>query len=117
MPEQRQTIVTTFRLSLEERAALDASADAAGVGPSSYARRAVMAAVGRAGAVRRKPDGAAKAIGAALGDLGRIGNNINQLARHAHVGGRVPAEALAAVRQELAQLTTAVLSVRLERPR
>lgn len=111
------TTTTTLRLTSEERAALDAAAGAAGLGPSSYARRAVMSAVDRKVRVRRNPDGLARAIGAALGDLGRIGNVVNQMARYAHVGGRVPPEALAAVRHELARLTAAVVSLRGERSR
>lgn len=105
------TTTTTFRLTPDERAALDAAADEAGLGPSSYCRRAVMAAVGRTTRVRPRPDATARAIGQALGDLGRVGNVINQLARHAHHGGLVSAAALATVQAELACLTTAVLAL------
>lgn len=106
------TGTTTFRLTADERAALDAAADAAGLGPSSYARRAVMQSVGRDASVRRRPDGLARAVGRALGDLGRVGNVLNQLARYAHQGGRVPADALASVRLDLSHLTAAVMSLR-----
>ncbi|WP_181167880.1 plasmid mobilization relaxosome protein MobC [Mesorhizobium sp. B2-4-19] len=109
------TTTTTLRLSTDERAALDAAADAAGLGPSSYARQAVMRAVGRAASVRRRPDGLAQAIGRALGDLGRIGNLLNQMARHAHVGGYVPAQALEGCRRELSCLTATILALRQER--
>lgn len=108
------TTTTTLRLTPAERAALDAAASAAGLGPCSYARREVMRSVGRDVSVRRKSDGTAQALGHALGDLGRVGNNVNQMARHAHEGGRVPPEALAAVRTELAALTAAVLALRQE---
>lgn len=110
------TTTTTLRLTADERAALDVAAEASGLGPCSYARRAVMAAVGRDVTVRRRPDGLAQAITRALGDLGRVGNLVNQLARHAHVGGRVPADALASVRLELTRLTVAVMSLREPRP-
>lgn len=105
------TTTTTIHMTADERAALDAAAEASGLGPCSYARRAVMEAVGRTAVVRRRPDGLAQALGRALGDLGRIGNNLNQIARHVHHGGRVPADALAAVRLELARLTSAVLAL------
>lgn len=108
------TTTTTLRLTPAERAALDAAADAAGLGPCSYARREVMKAAGRDVTVRKRPDGLAQALGRTLGELGRIGNNVNQMARHAHEGGRVPPEALAAVRQELAALTSAVVALRQE---
>jgi len=107
---------TTIHMTADERAALDAAAEAAGIGPSSYARRAVMRSVGREANLRRRPDGLAQAVGRVLGDLGRIGNNVNQLARHAHVGGRVPPEALDGCRLELVRLTAAVLALR-EPPR
>lgn len=106
------TTTTTLRLTPAERAALDAAAGAAGLGPSSYARRAVMRAVGRDAAVRRRPDDTAQAVARALGDLGRVGNNLNQLSRHAHQGGQVPAGALDSCRLELAGLTAAVLALR-----
>lgn len=107
---------TTLRLTAAERAALDAAADAAGLGPSSYARREVMRSVGCEAPVRRRPDGAAQAIGRLLGEAGRIGNNLNQLARAGNRGVAIPAEALAAVQIELARLTAAVMSLR-EPPR
>lgn len=108
---------TTLRLTRDERAALDAAAEAAGLGPCSYARQAVMRAVGRAVSVRRRPDSLARAIGQALGDLGRIGNLLNQIARHAHVGGNVPAQPLEDCGRELSRLTGAVLALRQERSR
>jgi hypothetical protein len=103
---------TTLRLNPDERAALDAAADAAGLGPCSYARKAVMRAVGRSVSVRRRPDILARTIGQALGDLGRIGNLLNQLARHAHIGGHVPAQALDGCKAELTRLTAAVMALR-----
>lgn len=106
------TATTSIHLTPAERAALNAAAEASGLGPSSYARRAVMQSVGRETSVHRRPDGTAQAIGRALGDLGRVGNVVNQLARHAHQGGRVPADALASVRLELSGLTAAVLALR-----
>lgn len=110
------TTTTTLRLTAAERSALDAAAEASGLGPCSYARRAVMRAVGRDVHVRRRPDGLAHALGRSLGDLGRVGNLLNQMARHSHQGGRVPADALNGCRLELARLTTAVMSLREPRP-
>lgn len=105
---------TSLRLTTAERAALDAAAEAAGLGPSSYARRAVMHTLGRDVQVRRRPDGLAQAIGRTLGDLGRVGNLLNQMTRHAHRGGRVPPEPLDRCQRELARLTSAVLALRQE---
>ncbi|NMG39759.1 plasmid mobilization relaxosome protein MobC [Chelativorans sp. ZYF759] len=110
------TSTTSFRLSGSERAALDAAAASAGLGPSSFVRRAVMAACGQTATVRQRPDGLARAVGRALGDLGRIGNNLNQLARAGNRGCPVPDEAVNGCRHELARLTAAVLALR-EPPR
>ena len=56
------TAPTSFRLSPSERAAVMAAADAAGLGVSSFARQAAVAAAGRRADVRRKPDGTAEAL-------------------------------------------------------
>ncbi len=103
---------TTIRLNADERMMLDSAAEAAGLGPSSYARRAVMQSVGRSAAVRRRPDGLAQAVARLLGEAGRIGSNVNQLARAANRGIAVPAEAVEECRRELVRLTAAVLALR-----
>lgn len=103
---------TTLRLKPDERAALVAAAEAEGLGPSSFARQAVMRSVGRTVSVRRRPDSYLRAIGRLLGDLGRIGSLLNQMVRHAHVGGRVPEKALDCCQAELARLTAAVMTIR-----
>lgn len=107
-----KTTTTTLRLSPEERAALEDAAAAAGVGPSSFARQVVMAAVGRSVSVRRRRDPIAAAVAPLLGELGRQGGLLNQLARYAHVGGRVDPDALAALRAEIERLTCAVMALR-----
>lgn len=108
-----KTTTTTLRLTPEERAALDAAAAAAGIGPSSFARQATLAAAGRpATSVRRRRDAIASALAPVLGELGRHGSLLNQLTRHAHVGGRVDPGQLKALQGEIEQLTHAVLSLR-----
>lgn len=109
------TTTTTLRLTTDERAALDVAADACGLGPCSYARRAVMLSVGRDVKVRRRPDGLAQAVTRLLGEAGRIGNNVNQLARVGNRGLPVPADALEGCRLDLTRLTAAVQA--LQEPR
>lgn len=106
------TTTTSLRLTSAERAALEAAAASKGLGPCSFARQAVMAACGRLATVRRRPDRLAHALGQALGELGRIGNNVNQIARTANRGLPVPAEALEGCRRELSRLTGAVMALR-----
>lgn len=101
----------TIRLSEQERMALEAAAEAARIGPCALARRTVVEQLGLPRPIaQRRPDASAVAVRKALGELGRIGNNVNQLARHAHVGGRVDCQVLAAVRSELEALTMAVMA-------
>lgn len=108
-----KTTTTTLRLSPEEREAVIAAAAAQGLGPSSFARKAALEAAGRpATSIRRRRDAIASALAPVLGELGRHGNLLNQLTRHAHVGGRVDPDQLAALRFEIERLTLAVLALR-----
>jgi hypothetical protein len=105
-----KTSTTTIRLTPEERADLAAAAEAQGVGPSSFARLATLRAIGRRPAhalKRRDPHAIERAR--ILGELGRIGNNVNQLARHAHRGGLVDPDELQALRAAVERLTQAVM--------
>ena len=111
------TTTLTIRLTGEERAAVDAAADGMAVGPSTFARRATVEASGKPLRSRHGPAPEAAVLARVLGGLGKIGNLTNQLARHAHQGGRVPEAALATVRSELIRLTEAVLALREEQQR
>jgi len=74
----------TIRLTQDERAAIDDAADRAGLTTGSYARQTVMCApVPRQ--VRRPPVERRELV-RLLGELGKIGGNLNQLARAANTG-------------------------------
>lgn len=109
-----KTTTTTLRLTPEERAAVIAAADAAGLGPSSFARLATLQAAGGPDPdIRRKPSGLRQDIARVLGELGRIGNNVNQVARVANATGDVASiVAVDSVRDQLQELTRAVLELR-----
>lgn len=107
---RQKTTTTSFRMTPTERTAVVTAADAAGMGPSSFARVSVLRAAGRGPPIRKRRDAIATVIAPALGQLGRIGNNLNQLTRHAHVGGRVDPESLDRLRDEAERLTLAVLA-------
>jgi mobilization protein NikA len=82
--KRARTCHLTIRLTPEERAAIDDAADRAGLTSGSYARQAVMGApVPRQ--VRRPPV-ERRELARLLGELGKIGGNLNQLARAANTG-------------------------------
>lgn len=109
---RQKTTTTTFRLTPTERVAVATAADAAGMGPSTFARVSVLRAAGQKAPIRKRRDAIATVIAPVLGELGRVGNNLNQLTRHAHVGGRVDSDALTRLRNEAERLTRAVLAFR-----
>jgi len=74
----------TVRLSDDERAAVDASAERAGLTPGSYARQALLG--GPAPRQVRRPPVERKELARLLGELGKIGGNLNQLAKAANSG-------------------------------
>jgi hypothetical protein len=109
---RQKTTTTSYRMTPTERAAVVAAADAVGMGPSTFARASVLRAAGREVPVQKRRDAIATVIAPVLGELGRVGNNLNQLTRHAHVGGRVDSESLTRLRDEAERLTRAVLALR-----
>jgi len=109
---RKASTTTTLRLTPEERQALVAAAEAQGLGPSTFARKAALEAAGAPVVVRRRRDVLAAAMGPLLGELARVGSNINQVARHVNRGGSPAAAELATLRSEVEQLTHAVMSLR-----
>lgn len=110
----RQRTETLYaRLTPDEKAAFLERADRAGMTAAAFLR---AAALGDAGprAQRRAPADKA-ALLQLLGELGRIGNNVNQLARAANAGLDLDApalkEAMAAI-EEMRALTRAALNRR-----
>jgi hypothetical protein len=82
--KRARTSHLTIRLTPDERAAIDDAAGQAGLTSGSYARQAVMGApVPRQ--VRRPPV-ERRELARLLGELGKIGGNLNQLARAANSG-------------------------------
>ena len=97
--EKRQRTARLFlRLSPAEQAALATRADKAGMTPPAYLRAAALGTAGPR-AQRRTPADATL-LRQVLGQLGRVGNNLNQIARHLNTGregdqGEALTEALA----------------------
>lgn len=80
---QKQKIIG-FRGTAEERAALQAGADAADLTLSSYIRKSMLKAPQTR--LRRRPLADVAALAAAITELGRIGGNINQITRRVNMG-------------------------------
>lgn len=74
----------TVRLSDDERAAVDQAAERAGLMPGSFARQVLLGAP--APRQVRRPPVERRELARLLGELGKIGANLNQLARAANAG-------------------------------
>lgn len=97
----------TIRLSPEERALLDEAAGKAGLTTGSYAReRALGAPAPRA--VRRAPV-ERKELVRLLGELGKIGSNLNQIAKSLNTGVLVYETEVAAAQQAVVEMRDAVM--------
>jgi hypothetical protein len=97
----------TVRLSKDERAAIDAAADRAGLTAGSYARQAMLGAP--APRQVRRPPVERKELARLLGELGKIGGNLNQLARAANTGSLVYGTEIETALGGLAEVRTAIL--------
>lgn len=107
------TKTTTFRLSPEEFDRLRAIAETRGYGPSAFARKEVLAALGASVRPRRLPQPDAVLLAKVLGELGRIGSLANQITRVANATGCIgSAAAVDALRSELQTLAKLVLDMR-----
>jgi Bacterial mobilisation protein (MobC) len=76
--------VLTLRLSAEERAAVDQAAERAGLVTGSYARQVLLGAP--APRQVRRPPVERRELVRLLGELGKVGGNLNQLAKAVHTG-------------------------------
>lgn len=84
--EARQRSELVFaRLTAEEKALFLARADKAGLAAAAFLR---AAALGDAGPrAQKKVPADAQALRELIGHLGKIGGNLNQIARYLHTGG------------------------------
>lgn len=96
------------RCTVDERAAIEAAADRAGLTVGAYLRTVALGDAGPRAA--RRPVVARVELAQVLGQLGKWGGNVNQLARAFNVDGTSPAAAeLAAIRAELVAMRTALM--------
>jgi hypothetical protein len=75
----------TVRLSKDERDALDALASRSGLAAGAFMRAATFGDAGPR--AQRRPPVDHRALRQLLGECGRVGNNLNQIARRLNEGG------------------------------
>lgn len=105
-------IVRSVRLTAAEAAAIDAAAQARGLGPSSFSREALLRAARLPVPARaRRADVLSAEIAPVLGALGRIGNNLNQALALAHAARRTAdVAAIEQAREAMAALHCGIVS-------
>lgn len=97
-----------LRCTAEERAAIEAAAERAGMPLGTFLRRQALGDPGPRSA--RRPVVARAELAQVLGQLGRVGGNINQLARAFNVDDTSPPAAdLAAIRAEIVTMREALM--------
>ncbi len=96
------------RVTDSEMVEIEAMADRAGLTPASYARSVLLSAP--APRARRRPTIEAETVGRLLGELGKVGSNLNQIAHHLNAGrAEIPPAALEAALRDVAVLRTACM--------
>jgi hypothetical protein len=104
--EKRQrTELAMVRLTPAEKTAVEDAADKAGLSVASYSRLQMLGAPPPRGA--RRPPVEKQMLAKVLGQLGKIGSNLNQVARSANMGE----DDLAETRQALSEVRLATLAV------
>jgi|SRR5579862_842973 len=97
----------TVRLTKDERATLDALASRSGMAAGAFMR---AAAFGDAGPrAQRRPPVDHVALRQLLGECGRVGNNLNQIARALNAGGSIDVPELRAALAAYLDIRAAIL--------
>ena len=107
--DARTKLIPPIRCTEQERVAIKAAADQAGLSVGAFLR---ASALGNAGprAVRRPPI-ERKELARLLGHLGKVGSNLNQLAHAFNRNGWVPAFAeLNAMRRQVGEMRDALMT-------
>jgi hypothetical protein len=103
-----RTTHITIRLSPDERGAIDAAAERAGLAAGSHAR-AILLGAPQPRQVRRPPI-ERRELARLLGEIGRVGNNLNQIAHALNCGEEPDEPALAEALAELQPVRDAILT-------
>lgn len=81
---RQRTKTVTVRVSAEERAQLEALSSRAGLAAGAFLRAAAFGGAGPR--AQRRPSADHAVLRQLLGELGRVGNNLNQIARTLNTG-------------------------------
>ena len=103
-----RTSLLALRLTADERALIDRSAERAGLTTASYARRTLLGAT-TPRQVRRPPV-ERQELARLLGHMGQLGNNINQIARVLNGGSEFDEKGHRAALSALQEMRKAVLA-------
>jgi hypothetical protein len=106
--KRRRTAHITIRLTPDERAAIDESAQRAGLTAGSHARSILLGAP-TPRQVRRPPV-ERRELAQLLGEVGRVGNNLNQIARALNSGAEPDDGALSEALAGLQPVRDAILA-------
>lgn len=100
---RKRTKQCLVRFTEEEYAAIEGKADKAGIASAAFLRAAALGDPGPR--AQRRPPADHQALRRILGELGRVGNNLNQIAHRLNAGER-------AHMPDLAQALAAYLEIR-----
>jgi Bacterial mobilisation protein (MobC) len=107
LPDARKDFVAV-RCNASEYASLTAAAAQAGLSVGAYLRTLALGTAGPR-AVRRPPVQRAE-LARLLGELGKLGSNVNQIARQVNATGNLPAwSELSTMREDIGVLRAAVM--------
>ena len=96
-----------FRVTHEERAQIEAAADAEELTIGSFVRGKILKKI--VTKETRRPSLDREILGRALGMLGKVGSNINQIAKHMNSGGHTPAAEILKALNDFAILKEQIL--------
>lgn len=111
---QRQPHID-FRVSAEEKTEIEKAAERAGLDVGGYARAQCLAAPKTRAA--RRPTVETKGLARAVAELGKVGSNLNQIARVANSEKRIIEAEIRAVLSEVRQAVAAILAAMGRKPK
>lgn len=104
--KERRELLKQFRVTEEEAAALASDAARAGVDFSTYCRLILLNAP-----LPRHKRVDMQAVGKLIGEINRLGGNVNQIAKAANINGQPEPESLDDIRGQLADIRNAAMRV------
>lgn len=105
--KRARTIHLGVRLTPEERAQIERAAESSGLSTGSYARLVLLGTPGPRQVRRPQVDRAE--LGRLLGEIGRVGNNLNQIAHRMNTGVPTDRPALLVILASLVDVRNAIL--------